>query len=154
MNENDYSEDHKSNKVSNVIDLTLVIFAALAYIIHVDYPVLSKFITNGVGFIFIVLVIPHFIMMFNEKKILNYHFLKYIIETSYNPASFIIRNSVIYFVYYYIWSFNQNDIYFTGLSMVVAFDVIVLVNILSASRINVLKVRFEQMTKPKSTDPD
>lgn len=68
MNENDYSEDHKSNKVSNVIDLTLVIFAALAYIIHVDYPALSKFITNGVGFIFIVLVIPHFIMMFNEKR--------------------------------------------------------------------------------------
>lgn len=61
---------------------------------------------------------------------------------------------MIYFVYYYIWSFNQNDIYFTGLTMVVAFDVIVLLNILSVTRINVLKVRFEQMTKPKSTDPD
>jgi phage terminase large subunit-like protein len=147
-------EDKKADKVSNFIDLTLVIVASVAYLMHIEYPSLSKFITNGVGFIFIVLVIPHFIMMFNEKKILNYHFLKYIIETSYNPASFIIRNSVIYFVYYYIWSFNQNDIYFTGLTMVVAFDVIVLVNILSVSRINVLKVRFEQMTKPKSTDPD
>lgn len=61
---------------------------------------------------------------------------------------------MIYFVYYYIWSFNQNDIYFTGLTMVVAFDVIVLLNILSVSRINVLKARFAQMTKPKSTDPD
>lgn len=147
-------EDKKADKVSNVIDLTLVIVASVAYLMHIEYPSLSKFITNGVGFIFIVLVIPHFIMMFNEKKILNYHFLKYIIETSYNPASFIIRNSVIYFVYYYIWSFNQNDIYFTGLTMVVAFDVIVLLNILSVTRINVLKLRFEQMTKPKSTDPD
>lgn len=74
-------EDKKADKVSNVIDLTLVIVASVAYLMHIEYPSLSKFITNGVGFIFIVLVIPHFIMMFNEKKILNYHFLKYIIET-------------------------------------------------------------------------
>lgn len=153
MNDQDYIEE-KSDKVSNVIDITLVIIASLAYLMHIQYPSLSKFITNGVGFIFIALVIPHFIMMWSEKKILNYHFLKYIIETSYHPASFIIRNVVIYFIYYYIWSFNHNDVYFTGLTMVVAFDVIVLLNILSTSRIKILKERFATMPPPLNTDKE
>lgn len=152
MSKHDSVEGVKRDTVSNVIDITLVVLASISYLIHVEYPLLSKFITNGVGFIFIALVIPHFIMMWTEKKILNYNFLKYIIETSYHPASFIIRNTVIYFVYYYIWSFNNNIIYLTGLSLVFAFDVIVLVNILSISRINTLKKRFVKMSPPFDRD--
>jgi hypothetical protein len=147
-------EDKKADKVSNFIDLTLVIVASVAYLMHIEYPSLSKFITNGVGFIFMVLVIPHFIMMWNERKILNYNFLKYIIETSHHPASFVVRNSVIYFIYYYIWSFNHNDIYFVGLTMVAAFDLIVLLNIMSTSRIQTLKERFEKMPTPVSVDEE
>lgn len=153
MSDHDYNEE-KQDKVSNIIDVTLVMTSAFAYLISSSYPGISKFMTDGIGFIFMVLVIPHFFMMWNEKKILNYHFMKYIIETSYHKFSFIVRNVIIYAIYYYIWSFNNNAVYLTGLSLVMAFDAIVLLNIISASRIATLKERFNKLPKPEPTDTE
>lgn len=140
--------EDKKETVSNVIDLTLVSIAAGAYMLHGQYPSISNIITTFVGSIFIVLVLPHIVMMYREKKLLNYYFLKYIIETYSHRTSFILRNTVVYFVYYYIGSFNENRTYLAGLSLVVLFDIVVLLNIMSTTRIQSLKERFKVLKDP------
>jgi len=149
MNEQDNLEKC-SDKVSNFIDFSLVLTSALAYLMYGTHPAISYFITNTVAFIFIALVVPHFIMIVMEKRLLTYHLIKYIIDSSQHRASWILRNSVIYFIYFYIWSFNHNHYYLLGLSLICFFDVIVLLNILSRSRIEKLKERFATLPPPKS----
>lgn len=149
MNEPDEVEEH-SDKVSNFIDFFLVLTSALAYLMYGTHPAISSFITNSVAFVFIALVVPHFIMIVMEKRFLTYHLIKYIIETSQHRASWVLRNSVIYFIYFYIWSFNHNNYYLLGLSLICFFDVVVLLNVISRSRIEKLKERFATLPPPKS----
>lgn len=142
--------ENTSDKVSNFIDFSLVLTSAIAYLVKGDWPTVSYLITNTVAFIFVALVVPHFIMIVMEKRFFTYHFIKYIIESSQHRGSWIIRNSVIYFIYFYIWSFNLNNYYLLGLSLICFFDVIVLLNILSSSRVAKLKKIFATLPPPKS----
>jgi hypothetical protein len=147
-------EDEKTEKISNITDLIFISLAAVAYMFHVQYPALSNFLATFIGATFIVFCLPHFYMMWREKTVLNYHFLKYILTTYEHRVSFVLRNTIVYFIYYYIWSFNQNDAYFIGLSTVVAFDLIILANIISSRRIEKLKVRFAAMPPPVTTEKE
>lgn len=142
----------KTEKISNVTDFLLIGLASLAYLIYADYPKTSLFMTTFVGFFFIMGCLPHFIMMFKERRVLTYFFIKYILQVSEAKCYFIVRNTIVYFIYYYVWSFNENTIYLIGLSMVVAFDIVVLINILSSSRVKSLQTRFMSMQDPTKTD--
>jgi hypothetical protein len=151
---NDNIEDEKTDKISNLTDIIFISLAEVAYMFHIEYPALSNFLATFIGSTFIVFCLPHFYMMWREKTVLNYHFLKYILTTYEHRVSFVLRNTIVYFIYYYIWSFNQNDVYFIGLSTIVAFDLIILANIISSRRIEKLKVRFSSMPTPVSANEE
>lgn len=141
-------EEEKIEKMSNMTDIIFIAFAACAFLLKGSYPEISKFLTTFVGSVFIVMCLPHFYMMYKAKTIFNYHFLSYIIKTYHHRVSFVLRNLIVYFIYYYIWYFNQNDVYFFGLSLILAFDLVLLANVLSSKRIVTLKSRLDAMPKP------
>jgi hypothetical protein len=142
----------KTEKISNLTDFLLIGLASFAYLISSDYPKISLFMTTFVGLFFIMGCLPHFIMMFRERRVLTYFFIKYIIQVAEAKCYFIVRNTIVYFIYYYVWSFNENTIYLTGLSMAVAFDIVVLINILSNRRVKSLQTRFISMKDPTKID--
>lgn len=125
---------HKQFLLDNATDLFLIILISVAVYLRFEFN--TKILLNASFIILFVFTCPHIIDMYKSKRFYTKCILNYMNESYDNKYLFLIRNTLLYSIYYYLFIIADYMLGVAIISVMLSFDLLILSGMFSKTVYN------------------